>query len=559
MSIDFILMKKYLLVASLPFFILEHPGVTSFAVSRCAFRSDKTNVEISKRMLLMIRSPSIHSVVTSTVTRHMSFDNDDFMASLSGDLAQASSSNIDPRMEQDPGNKSTQSRMFQRLMQAKQDGIPGMPPAPRRSPVDQQQQSNIATRSVESSADPTTKPAHTMQRQPDKIANTSDLYLETLKIDTATRQRARQRGDEEEANAVFQDPRIDQLKDSLQPYFEQSSAQHTAASQDLATTANDEEMKLLYAHLLKKKEEDDKKEENRNDPSNTMVSYREMMKQKMLSKNTSFNKQSSNQRENILDANMVSPPTTQQDQQIAAIRTDLSPKKQQETNNVAVEDDSNARAKIRTLMAFLLKHRGGTNFGSGRLKRPEEIAKYENVLNEVMDILKRETTSENNVAVSPLLKKDEEDITLNSNKEIDSSLACVEAVIAAYKRTPSTSMLLSLKEALLHAAQTCSAFKTVEVPQTPGPISTPPITEPVDEAAMTTLPEKETNVEVKNNIIEENIENRRVLEKAFLAMEKIAGDDKYGIKTGLSSQEAADAADTLEAMRRVLMEELNCA
>ena len=161
------------------------------------------------------------------------------------------------------------------------------------------------------------------------------------------------------------------------------------------------------------KEEDDKKEENRNDPSNTMVSYREMMKQKMLSKNTSFNKQSSNQRENILDANMVSPPTTQQDQQIAAIRTDLSPKKQQETNNVAVEDDSNARAKIRTLMGFLLKHRGGTNFGSGRLKRPEEIAKYENVLNEVMDILKRETTSENNVAVSPLLKKDEEDTALS--------------------------------------------------------------------------------------------------------------------------------------------------
>ena len=95
-------MKRYLFVASLPFIILEQPGVMSFAVSRCAFRGDKTNVEISKQMLLMIRRPFTHSAVTSTVTRHMSLDNDN--------------------------------------MQAKQDGIPGIPPAPRPSPADQQQQ-----------------------------------------------------------------------------------------------------------------------------------------------------------------------------------------------------------------------------------------------------------------------------------------------------------------------------------------------------------------------------------------------------------------------------------
>jgi hypothetical protein len=73
-------------------------------------------------------------------------------------------------------------------------------------------------------------------RPPDKIANTADLYLETLKLDSSTRARAYQRGDYDTSNRVMADPRIGQLKDSLLPYFHhQTESRKLNDPQDLTT------------------------------------------------------------------------------------------------------------------------------------------------------------------------------------------------------------------------------------------------------------------------------------------------------------------------------------
>lgn len=133
--------------------------------------------------------------------------------------------------------------------------------------------------------DPST-PEHVKKRQPDKISNASDLYLETLKLDTATRKRARERGDLEEANAVFRDPRIDQLKESLRPYLE-SSARLAAQETSKLISTNDEEMMILAQQMRINQQRLAQEEEERNDPSNAGVSYREMLKRRLSNKNQS--------------------------------------------------------------------------------------------------------------------------------------------------------------------------------------------------------------------------------------------------------------------------------
>jgi len=501
-----------------------------------------------KKMKLIMPQPT--AMVTSSVTSspsfcpltsgRMSWNDGDFLDAVPEESKYGLEENsdqrmmIDPRMEQDPGNRSAQSRMFQRLMQAKQEGIRGMPPTPRnlsveqQMPVQQQQQQQppptspnpfyapppadpqfnpygapagyppspygfnpyypppppsnqpgkdlsaeqqqymmwmmmqqqqyppayyppppgaegfaqgpppgyflpppppafgypgyyppqqptsqqqpinkaqpelpvgapplppiselIGTNAVgvtpsrvaEADSTDSSNPAHTKKRQPDKIANTSDLYLETLKLDTATRQRARIRGDIEEANAVFKDPRIKQLKEQLKPYLESSARIAAKETSKLIETSEEE---ILIRQQLLQQQMDAKK----NDPSNSGLNYRELMKRRMSGKMDEGRPGQQNSEEQ--GYSVVLPPS------------EILTEKRQ-------------------------------NLSMPRTKKENESS---------LPYLPMEENSE-------LLMDEKKDI-------LQSSLLCVEAVVAAYKRTPSSSTLKSLKDALQHAIETCS-------------------------------------------------------------------------------------------------------
>jgi hypothetical protein len=442
---------------------------------------------------------------------------------------------IDPRMEQDPGNRSAQSRMFQRLMQAKQEGIRGMPPTPRnlsveqqmpvqqqpqqhqppptspnpyyappppdpqfnpygapagyppapygfnpyypppppsnqpgkdlsaeqqqymmwmmmqqqqyppayyppppaaegfpqgpppgyflpppppafgypgyyppQQPGSQQQPINKAqpelpvgapplppvseligtnamgvtpSREAEADSTDTSNPAHTKRRQPDKIANTSDLYLETLKLDTATRQRARIRGDIEEANAVFKDPRINQLKEQLKPYLESTAR---IAAKETSKLIETSEAEILIRQQLLQEQKDAKK----NDPSTSGLNYRELMKRRRSGK---MEEESGKQNSEEQDYAVAPPPS-----------------------EILMEKRQNLSVEI-------------------------------------------PRTKKENESSLPYLPMENSELIMDEKKDIlQSSLLCVEAVVAAYKRTPSSSTLKSLKYALQHAIETCS-------------------------------------------------------------------------------------------------------
>ena len=97
-----------------------------------------------------------------------------------------------------------QARMFREMMQnQQQQQAPMMPaPSPQRRTEPRRQGRN---------------------RDADTIANTADLYFAQLKRDSTVRTIARYSGDLEKANAVFQDPEVEELNSLIKtnPYLKE--------------------------------------------------------------------------------------------------------------------------------------------------------------------------------------------------------------------------------------------------------------------------------------------------------------------------------------------------
>jgi co-chaperonin GroES (HSP10) len=552
------------MLSSVSLLLILCDGATSF--SSAGFQSSAFSNKKLYHVKLIAPKPAALVTINSRsiISRMSSWDNDDYMDALSNlgkrplEEKAAMLGNIDdprmmtdPRMEQDPGNKNEKSRMFQRMLQAKQEGVPGMPPMPRNLSVQQQQEQQqqqkqqqqplpvtpkpyyplpppadpssnpyaasgfppppygynpyyppppsmmpprqdlspeqqqqymmwmmqqqqmqqqqyppayyspppmaegvsqvpppagyypppfgypgyypptppqvaaqqqqptqqaelpfgapalpplseligtntgpIRTPRAVAEVDPTDpdKPVHTKKRQPDKIANTSDLYLETLKLDTATRQRARLRGDLDEANAIFKDPRINQIKEQLKPYLDSSARLAGKETSQLDTATAEEILFAQQQRLLREQQE--------NDPSNTGISYRELLKRRLS------NKEEPKKQESTTAATMFAP-TEKEQQQHQQITTAVSNTERQREEQGEYNDQN--------------------YFSAWKQQEDNE---------ECQDLL--------------MIKKDD------CIEIIDSSLSCVEGVIAAYKKAPSPSMLASVHNALLQAAQTCS-------------------------------------------------------------------------------------------------------
>ena len=150
-------------------------------------------------------------------------------------------------------------------------------------------------------------------------------------------------------------------------------------------------------------------------------------------------------------------------------------------------DQEEIRRTIRTLMGLLLKHRGGPNFGKGRLKGTE-IQRFESVLAEVTNLLRSEmgsgpakevaasvpSVSAPAVPVAPaapavpaqpvLAAPMSTTITTGANPvpaadRMASTIACVEGAIQMYKNSPpelQEGLVVTLRSALMVAVKTCN-------------------------------------------------------------------------------------------------------
>jgi len=242
-------------------------------------------------------------------------------------------------------------------------------------------------------------------RKKAKIANTSDLYLEQLKIDTKARLGARMSGDVDSANKPWEDPRIHELKFRVNPFLEKQKNDEAEM-----ISAIEEEMVIGSAF--------DEKEER---PANfSGISYREKMK---LLKQKKAGKQPVEQQqeqpaepvkqrqqqleeppvvENVIapSPEPVTPPPPPPQVAETAPPKEISPPEPAAPASSDVvsaadmspeEYDEFTRPKLRTLMGLLLKHRGGPGFGAGRLKMQAEIDRYQNTMEEVLSLLKEES------------------------------------------------------------------------------------------------------------------------------------------------------------------------
>jgi hypothetical protein len=107
------------------------------------------------------------------------------------------------------------------------------------------------------------------------------------------------------------------------------------------------------------------------------------------------------------------------------------------------------KQNIRTTMGLLLKHRGGTGFGAGRIKGPE-IDRFENVLEEVTDMLRDEAMP---AAGQPAA------VQAANPAQVDSMIACIDGAILMYKNSPAEAqegILPLMRSALLSAVNTCN-------------------------------------------------------------------------------------------------------
>lgn len=491
-------------------------------------------------------------------------------------------------------------------------------------------------------------------RPPDIIANTADLYLETLKLDTATRTRAFQRGDYETANKVFADPRINELKQKLMPYLESEARKQQ--QQDVSTV---EEEMLPYVESEKRRWRDGENTISDDAKSYTGVSYKEKMlaKKKGLDVEEKARPLSS---ESATVAPVEPAPVLPVVVPVLPVVAPVEPsplpvdiQSPQVTSQTTNEQTDDLRSTLRTFMGLLLKHRGGAGFGAGRLKNPAEIQKFIDTADIILNALGKETgaTFAKSAAEKPLVTYSPpptstadkleaggvtDDVivelmgymlqirssTLTQPADIEKFQGLLQKVSKALgttifqtstvDKTASVRMdmplsaelqnvnssikafsnnfqspfaLTSLRDALAEAVTACNkrlgqdsvsavassptvqptpvtvatqpALSTpVSVATQPVSIAAPPVAEPVTS-------EPSISDKVKKEIADRQAkeqstspEDLELLEQVYDKLQNIAGNASLGLKSGLSGEDADEAATMLSNMRRVLMEEL---
>lgn len=121
------------------------------------------------------------------------------------------------------------------------------------------------------------------------------------------------------------------------------------------------------------------------------------------------------------------------------------------------------RQNIRTTMGLLLKHRGGSGFGAGRIKG-SEIDRFENMFEDVTAMLRDEgllgaSTNAPMVSYSPAPAVGQPAVEAANPAQVDSMIACIEGAVLMYKNSPAElqeGVLPLMRSALMSAVNTCN-------------------------------------------------------------------------------------------------------
>jgi hypothetical protein len=275
------------------------------------------------------------------------------------------------------------------------------------------------------------------------------------------------------------------------------------------------------------------------------------------------------------------------------------------------------RQKIRILMGLVLKHRGGPGFGTGHLKGPE-VESFENLYADVAALLKDEALQSTPTDGPMMLASPEPAVAQTSRSppdpmQVDNMIACIEGAVTMYKNCPpelKETVLLTLRAALLSAINTCNNVMTnkesfpqssasgngqvdsmiacIEGAITMYKNSPPELKESILMALRAALMSAvdTCNKVLANNQIASSApvpvqkplaqtavapklvvptppaptgddENSILLDRIYSQIKNASGDGRFGLKPGLSADEASDVADKIVEMRGVLMNELD--
>jgi hypothetical protein len=152
--------------------------------------------------------------------------------------------------------------------------------------------------------------------------------------------------------------------------------------------------------------------------------------------------------------------------------------------------------------------------------------------------------------------------------QVDGTIAVIEGAVSMYKNSPPelrSSVLITLRAALKIAVVTCDSLlgtpPTVPstVPSFPtapaAPVSPLPTVQPPMQAAVPSP--AQVVPQPSAPAIPATDRNSKALNEIYQKVSNAAGQGRLGLRSDLTSQEAAELADGLMDMRAILMEELD--
>jgi hypothetical protein len=401
-----------------------------------------------------------------------------------------------PGMSPENLSVEEQARLFREMKQQQEQQGPGSVPPPPRTAADpyddqqQDQQNDYEQRNND--APPPKKPFGNAvaadgrrfgrNRDADAVVNTADVYFAQLKRDSNARNSARYRGDDVTANSVFKDPSIKDIKMHVNPHLEEIRKKE----QEMIETAADE--MLEYALV----------DTRPNKPKGySGVSYKDKISQFKNKKSGGAVAPpvAAQPAEAVVappapvpaSAPPIAPPAPAPVPMQAVQAPPKAPEPVMQAPPVAAPPvvapapvapesvDVNIREGIRALMGMLLKHRGGSGFGPGRLTGGE-INSFDMLATDISAILRDEARNapvpEEPAAVqqmasvqaaqqatAPAPAAVQEKSTQPTADRVNGMFACMEGAMQMYKHSPpelQEGVLATLRAALLSAVNTCN-------------------------------------------------------------------------------------------------------
>jgi len=428
---------------------------------------------------------------------------------------------------------------------AAQMTMPPPPPPPPPSMGGQQAQQSSATTPV-GALDPkiTTEsgdidpksylPKASGNKDAYEISGPADVYFAQLKRDSAIRSDARRAGDLETANKPFADIGVQALTNILSYELIKKRRDQVAESGGEFETSRDE-MIIPYADV----------EENI-DITYTGVSYKQKLMEMRKKKSGQNGPQAAaiptpeSTVEKAAPAPVViSEPEPAPVESVPELKSETPEEPETEEEGKpnfglevsddfddssisapSMEDAEETRKSIRTLMGLILKHRGGSGFGHGRLNE-EESMKMTEVVGVVIALLRSEARMEVAAIAPP---------------------SCPASSSAVSTEAPSVPEYASTME----FPDTYKVTKAEE--------ETSAVTMGFPDEFEVTQPEEEQISRCPMH--SETDANTEVMQSAYDTLQSAAGDEKYGLRE-IGSDEITHIKDVLKDMRSVLMDELD--